>query len=78
MSTIFDKIRYNHKQYSQLTDPAAKQAIEKLAAVLRHIEKEIVNDPVGQIVIDKSGYIYIDGFHPHVATKLTKVLANGE
>ena len=78
MSTIYDKIKYDHKQYSQLTDPAGKQAIEKLAALLKPIEAEVVNDPHGRIAIDKSGYIYIDGFHPEVAGKLTKILAGGK
>jgi hypothetical protein len=75
MSTIFDKIKYDHKRYSQLMDPVGKQAIEKLAALLKPIETEIVNDPDGRITIDKSGYIYIDSFRPDVASKLTKILA---
>jgi hypothetical protein len=78
MSTIYDKIKYDHKKYSHLTDRAGKQAIENLASLLKSIETEIVNDPNGIIAIDKSGYIYIDGFHPDVARKLTKILGGGK
>ena len=76
MSTIYDKIKYDHKQYSQLEDPAGKEAIEKLAVLLKHMENEIINDPDGRISIDKSGYFYIEGFHRKVAKKLTKILSN--
>lgn len=77
MLTLYDRIWYDHKLYSQLSDPAGKQAIEQLAATLQPIEVEIINDPDGRIMIDKSGYFYIDGFHPEVAKKITKVLRDG-
>jgi len=77
MSTLYDKIMFDHKHYSQLTEPAGKQAIEELTMLLKPLETEIVNDPNGRIFIDKSGYIYIEGFHPEVAMKITKILEVG-
>ena len=70
MSTIYDKIKYDHKQYSQLGDPVSKQAIENLAVLLKNMEPEIANDPDGRISIDKSGYIYIKKAHLFKASKL--------
>ena len=74
MATLYDKIRYDHKLYSELTDPTGRQEIERLAAKLKPLETEIVNDPKGTITIMKSGNIFSDSFEPTLAARISKIV----
>ena len=74
MATLFDKIKYDHKLYSELTDPMGRQEIEELVAKLKLLENEIVNDPKGTITIMKSGNIFNDSFEPDLAEKISKIV----
>jgi hypothetical protein len=74
MATLFDKIRYDHKLYSELADPTGRQEIECLAAKLKPLETDIVKDPKGTISIMKSGNIFSDSFEPELANRISKII----
>lgn len=74
MTTLFDKIRYDHKLYSELTDTTSRQEIEELVAKLKPLESEIVNDQNGTITIMESGNVFTDSFDPDLAKKITNLV----
>lgn len=74
MATLYDKIRYDHKTYSELTDPTGRQEIKTLVDKLKPLENDIVNDPKGTITIMKSGNVFSDSFEPGLAEKITKIV----
>jgi hypothetical protein len=74
MATLYDKIRYDHKLYSELTDPTGRQEIERLVDKLKPLEAEIVNNQKGTITIMKSGNIFSDSFEPGLADKISKIV----
>ena len=74
MATIYDLIRYDHKLYSELTDPTGKREIDALVLKLKPLESEILNDPKGTITIMKSGNVFSDSFKPDLADKITKIV----
>lgn len=76
MATLFDKIRYEHKYYFELTDTIGRQEIELLALKLKSLENEIVNDPNGQITIMKSGNIFSDSFEPELSKKISDIVTD--
>ena len=62
MATLLDKIKYDNKHYSELTDATGRQKIEELAAKLKTLESEIVKYPNGDIDIMTSGNIFTTSF----------------
>lgn len=76
MATLFDKIKYEHKLYFELTDPTGRQEIEELVSKLKLLENEIVNDPKGTITIMKSGNVFSDSFEPDLAKKISKIVTD--
>ncbi len=77
MTPIYDKIFYDHKLYSELSDSTAKREIERLADKLKHLETEIANSPEGTITVMKSGNIFTDSFAPELSSKSSELI-NGD
>jgi hypothetical protein len=74
MPTLYDKIRYEHKPYSDLTDSIERNEIEVLVEKLKPLETEIVNDQKGRITIMKPGNIFIDSFDPALAKEIGRLI----
>ena len=74
MGTLLDKIKYDHKHYSELTDRTGRQEIEELAVKLTPLENEIVKHPDGDIDIMTSGNIFTTCFPEDLAGQITKLV----
>lgn len=75
MSTLLDVIKYDHKHYSELTNTAEQQEVERLALKLQSIENEIINHEAGSITIMKSGNIFTTSYPIELGDKITKLIA---
>ena len=75
MTTLLDKIKYDHKLYSELTDTTGRQKIEELAAKLKPLENEIVKHTDGCISIMTSGNVFTTCFPEDLAGQITKLVA---
>lgn len=73
MRTIIDIITYDYKHYEE-ADFEGKLEIESLAAKLKPLEHEIMNDPKGEISIMKTGNIFSNSFNTELADKITKII----
>lgn len=74
MKTLFDKIRYDHKLYSELTDSTGKREIAELAIKLQDLGSEIIACDKGEITIMPSGNVFTVSFQEDLAAKITKIV----
>jgi hypothetical protein len=77
MNTLLDVIKYDHKNYNEVTDPQAKAEIEKLAAKLKPLESEILRHANGDITIMKSGNVFTSMFPSELAGKIKEIVVRG-
>lgn len=75
MASLLDMMIFDYKRYAEITDPRTRQEMERLAAMLNSLEKEILQYPEGTISILKSGNIFVSSFPTGLKTRIQAMLA---
>jgi len=72
--TLYDVVLYDHKKFSELSDPDAQSQIISLITKLKPLEEEIIKHPNGNITIMPSGNIFTTGFPENIGAEITKII----
>jgi hypothetical protein len=75
MATLLNKIRFDGKHYSELTDASARSQIEELALKLKPLEEEIMKYPEGNIAIMKPGNHFVSRFPDDLLKRIQALLS---
>ena len=75
MATIRDVLKFEGKDFSDLTNDNDRDKVMFVADKLKALEKEILKYPEGTITIKESGEIFMTMFpHQDIMTKMNKLL----